>query len=426
MSQSLSLRINENETELQEIKQPEFNTNKMDNEIQFDYYKEIVHDLCCNCNWCGAGFICWIFCCPFMLIFCPCYICHRPKEIRSKKLIIVNDNTLEYKQGSYHNQYRCFSKWSEDKYNSSIELNDIEVIHMKKTNCCCDKTFVKVITKKKTKTFYYILYPEETAKLILSLTEEEINNKNEEIIRQLKLEIARIKTDIYKNEQMAKLKRKNNALEERLIKARSEKAKMLPNLLREKTELKSKLVENKKLLALHIVKWKFVEKKYIKQIRDYTQDLERYARKLDNQIKGKRKLGNQMEMLDKIAQDTVLILKHQRVISSMNGDEKNTLPEKDTLPENLKRVQNVIQDLTNKLHTKQIRITELENKLALFEYSISRTSMINTTTNTEYNMFNAFSSTMTDLTNNNNNNIPDKLQLSMIQNSSIMTEPIQS
>eukprot|EP01083_Nonionella_stella_P194268 716594_1 len=103
---------------------------------------------------------------------------------------------------------------------------------------------------------------------------------------------------------MAKLKRKNNALEERLIKARSEKAKMLPNLLREKTELKSKLVENKKLLALHIVKWKFVEKKYIKQIRDYTQDLERYARKLDNQIKGKRKLGNQMEMLDKIAQDT--------------------------------------------------------------------------------------------------------------------------
>eukprot|EP01084_Bolivina_argentea_P247509 414075_1 len=41
-------------------------------------------------------------------------------------------------------------------------------------------------------------------------------------------------------------------------------------------------------------------------------------------------------------------------------------------------------------------------------------------------MFNAFSSTMTDLTNNNNNNIPDKLQLSMIQNSSIMTEPIQS
>eukprot|EP01084_Bolivina_argentea_P094569 170003_1 len=150
MSQSLSLRINENETELQEIKQPEFNTNKMDNEIQFDYYKEIVHDLCCNCNWCGAGFICWIFCCPFMLVQCPCYMCQRPNEIRSKKLIIVNDNTLEYKQGSYGeypDRYCCFAEWSENKYNSSIELNDIEVIHMKKTNCCCNETFVKVVTR---------------------------------------------------------------------------------------------------------------------------------------------------------------------------------------------------------------------------------------------------------------------------------------
>ena len=65
----------------------------------------------------------------------------------------------------------------------------------------------------------------------------------------------------FKNEQIAKLKNKNNKLEQRLIKARSEKDKMLPQLLQEKTELKSELMEMKRTLALYLVKWKFIEKK---------------------------------------------------------------------------------------------------------------------------------------------------------------------
>ncbi len=236
--------------------------------------------------------------------------------------------------------------------------------------------------------------------------ESDVAYKYEEEIRNLNLQIARMQSAVYKNEQVAKLKRKNNVLEERLIKARSQKAKMLPSLLREKTQLRAELIEMKTTLALYLVRGKFIEKKYKKQIRDCTADLERYQRKLDTQIKGKRKLGNQMEMLDKLAQDTVKTAVHQRIISSMPNTQRQSgnifgIPDQKqqsglcvpddmdnksnhleifnatataTLPENLVRVQNVIKDLTTKLKKKQTRITELENKMALFEYSISRTS----------------------------------------------------
>merc|ERR1712032_903799 len=106
-------------------------------------------------------------------------------------------------------------------------------------------------------------------------------------------------------EEIRKLKQKNGKLEARLIAARSEKAKMLPGLLREKTALHEELCQMKIQLALYIVRWKFIEKKYQKQQRDLNADLERYQRKLDIQIKGKRKMGNQMERLDKMAQNTL-------------------------------------------------------------------------------------------------------------------------
>eukprot|EP01083_Nonionella_stella_P309667 1097618_1 len=234
--------------------------------------------------------------------------------------------------------------------------------------------------------------------------QQPMNNSNQNVdknsaqkIRDLKLEIARIKSAEYKEEKIAKLKKKNNALEERLINARSEKAKMLPALLREKTELKSELIEMKTTLALYLVKWKFIEKKYQKQIRDCRADLARYQRKLDTQIKGKRKMGNQMEMLDKLAQNTVKTAIHQRVISRIHTENEDdnahnlsnsmilqTVTDEEAhgaedttlsyMPENLRRVQNVIRDLTTKLQKKHERINELEKKMALYQFSMSRTS----------------------------------------------------
>ncbi len=212
---------------------------------------------------------------------------------------------------------------------------------------------------------------------------ESIDQKDEEIlslkqeVRGLKLEMARMKSAEYNDEKMAKLKRKNKTLEERLIKARSKNARLKPQVLREKEALKSEVAEIKKTVALLTVKWKFMEKKYLKQIRDCTDDLARSQRKLDVQIKGKRRLGNQMEMLDKMAQSTVKTAVHKRVISEINGavngngngcDEEQEEHDDLMLPENLRRVQTVIEDLTKKLQRKHERINELESKLAVYEF----------------------------------------------------------
>lgn len=231
----------------------------------------------------------------------------------------------------------------------------------------------------------------------------ELIQELKEKIRNLKLENARIKSSEFKNEQIAKLKNKNNKLEERLIKARSEKAKMLPQLLQEKTELKSELMEMKTTLALYLVKWKFIEKRYIKRLRDCEKDLARYQRKLDSQIKGKRKLGNQMDELDRMAQKTVTKAIHERVISAIHVDQlaeehhnvdANTHPTQimivdenqeqkaanvgimqSTLPENLRRVQTVIDNLSAKLKKKNDKVGELEKKLAMYEFSMSQSVM---------------------------------------------------
>merc|ERR1712176_527649 len=92
----------------------------------------------------------------------------------------------------------------------------------------------------------------------------------------------------------------------------------MPALLREKTALKKELMQFKMNLALYCVRWKFIERKYEKQLRDCNNDLARYQRKLDVQIKGKRRMGNQMERLDKMAQNTVKTAVHNRIISSIN------------------------------------------------------------------------------------------------------------
>ena len=336
-----------------------------------------------------------------------------------------------------------------------------------------------------------------------------INNNNAQLmlkfneqIRELKLENARIKSSEYKNEQILRLKQKNNKLEERLIKARSEKAKMLPQLLQEKTKLKQELMEMKTTLALYLVKWKFIEKKYQKQLRDMTDDLARYQRKLDTQIKGKRKLGNQMEALDRMAQKTITKAMHERVISAIHVDQlndndrsrsyssslqkrssaianntqqqqplmedeehKNGIDHNDsyqhqaTLPENLRRVQLVIQDLTTKLQKKHDKIGELEKKLAMYELSMSRpsqlgsnngnvtiptmmpmnqfmrnqsTSIYGSQTTTDQlpqpNIFGTFAATTTDLNNTmqhqqQQQHPPEALKLTGGNNSSIMPDP---
>ena len=136
-------------------------------------------------------------------------------------------------------------------------------------------------------------------------------------------------------------------------------------------------------------------------MRDCENDLARYQRKLDSQIKGKRKLGNQMDELDRMAQKTVTKAIHERVISAIHIDElaeeftdsphpmeimivdeneeqktnKNGIMQS-TLPENLRRVQTVIDNLSTKLKKKNDKIGNLEKKLAMYELSLSRPSTL--------------------------------------------------
>ena len=73
-----------------------------------------------------------------------------------------------------------------------------------------------------------------------------------------------------------------------MISERSEKGRLLPQVLREKAVMKHRLEALRHNVALYVGHGKLMEQMRVKQLRDATEDLARFQRKLNAQIKGKR------------------------------------------------------------------------------------------------------------------------------------------
>lgn len=126
---------------------------------------------------------------------------------------------------------------------------------------------------------------------------KELNRENERVIRELEIEIAKYKTDIYSSDIVKKLKQQKKSLEERLILVRSQQAKLVPKHNTEKFQFQTEINKLKRQLnnVLCIKKW--VSAMYKSQISQLKEDIDRINRRMNENYSAKGELTQQGALL---------------------------------------------------------------------------------------------------------------------------------